>query len=145
MSGMYSRDELASIERDQIEDDRDEAAYLCIGDTVKWTTTDFSYVGCLLKLDGKAFLIQTEHGIMGSRVGDGTLEPSQASLGMPAVRLVEAVAKTAKPGSKLSQAIALVKQFAGLSRKEMIAKLVAEIGLTPAGASTYYSQAKKGA
>ena len=47
-----------------------------------------------------------------------------------------------KPGSKLESVVNLMKANPGKSRKEYIDLVVAQVGMTPAGASTYISNAK---
>lgn len=51
--------------------------------------------------------------------------------------------KKPKTGSKREKVIELVKTHPSLSRKEQIAMVVEKIGMTPAGASTYVSEARK--
>lgn len=54
-----------------------------------------------------------------------------------------ASSKPAKTGSKRDLVEKLVAANPGMSRKEHIAFVVSEIGMTPAGASTYVSGARK--
>ena len=45
--------------------------------------------------------------------------------------------------SKIDQAIEIVKADPTASRKDLVAKFVSELGMTPAGASTYVANARK--
>ncbi len=49
-----------------------------------------------------------------------------------------------QPGTKLERARAIYKANADKSRKEIIQLFVTELNMTPAGASTYHAQCKKG-
>lgn len=52
-------------------------------------------------------------------------------------------ANKGKAGSKKDRAIALYKENKEKSRKEIIELFVSQLGMTTAGASTYYSMAKR--
>lgn len=54
-------------------------------------------------------------------------------------------AKAPKPGSQQEKVSKLYAANADKSRKEVIALIMSEIGMSPAGASTYYQNAKKAA
>ena len=47
-------------------------------------------------------------------------------------------------GTKLARAVIIYQRMAAAARKDVIAALVAELAMTPAGASTYYSNIKAG-
>lgn len=63
--------------------------------------------------------------------------------GATVVQKPKKVIKAARPGSKRDMVEDLVGQTPNLTRKEHIALVVEKIGMTPAGASTYVSGARK--
>jgi hypothetical protein len=54
-------------------------------------------------------------------------------------------AKAAKEPSKKDRTIAIFKSMAGGARKDIIAKMKTDLGLSDAGANTYYQNCKSGA
>lgn len=54
-------------------------------------------------------------------------------------------AKAAKEPSKKDRTIAIFKSMAGSARKDIIAKMKTDLGLSDAGANTYYQNCKSGA
>lgn len=55
---------------------------------------------------------------------------------------VEGELKALKEGSKLAQVVAICKANPTATRKELIALIVEQVGMTAAGASTYHQNAK---
>ena len=53
--------------------------------------------------------------------------------------------KAEKKESKSSKALAIYKEMEGAARKDVIARYISELGMSKAGASTYYQNAKKAA
>jgi len=123
-------------------------------DTVDGHT--FTYVGKLLSLkpmiemDTGSFIItcpQDDLPLFTSATKPKNWKPRKAvSVKRPKIKKVaptKSAPKAATPGSKRHQVEALVRCTADLTRKEHIALVVKRIGMTPAGASTYVSGARK--
>ena len=124
----------------------------------KFTGTDetgtFSYVGLVTGTDSKAgtVTIQTDVGSMTVEASACTSakRPKNAAKVVPATKTVSARTKgpvgsvrSAKKGTKAELVNAYVRENASMTRKELIAGVVESFGMTPAGASTYVSNARK--
>jgi hypothetical protein len=86
---------------------------------------------------------------------NGYLPPEDEDDEIPFIDMAIAALKTPEPmafippqpipttgGSKMDRAKAVYNRMAGAARKDVIAAFVSEVGLTPAGAGTYYQQIK---
>ncbi len=127
-----------------------------VGTWVKWTAEDFSYTGQITKIkDGKITMI-TNDGEMTVPEGDGKFDttwkgPAPSKVAKAAQAAKESPKKVAKPaatGTKKEQAIELVRAYVAKhgsvpARSVGIQLLVAELGMTEGGASTYFNEAKK--
>lgn len=123
---------------------------------VKWTQKDehgkFSHVGQVTASTISTVTMDV-HGLVGLLTldkDDGTFTKASKPAGWntpsSTVAVVPKPKKAARaPGSgtKLDQVVALVRANQCHTRKEYIDLIVDQIGMTPAGASTYYSNAKK--
>jgi hypothetical protein len=74
---------------------------------------------------------------------DDALEP--AGTAAPKDEAPAPAAKAAKEPSKKDRTIAIFKSMAGQPRKDIIAKMKTDLGLSDAGANTYYQNCKSGA
>jgi hypothetical protein len=130
---------------------------------VKWTGEDggFSYVGQIKHFDGETYSIDTEYGIMGVPKDDGRIEQvskpdwwqsdvitvTPVSDAKPKAPRKKSKRQRLKGGgpTKLDQVVHLLEGNPALlnNRKDAIVSIVEQLGMTPAGASTYYSNAKK--
>lgn len=70
-------------------------------------------------------------------------EPAKAAPKAPKKPKATKLVKIAKGPSKAERAAVIFAESAGMSRKEIIERFQKELGMTPAGASTYYSNIKK--
>lgn len=133
------------------------------GDFAKWTAEEngeeFSHIGRIEKINDKRVALQTKKGLMEFSTKDGTLVPHKAvDLTPDEVPEVEASApvektetkvraprkkSTGEGPSKQEQVIEIVKSNPEASRKELIDLVVKQLGMTPAGASTYVYNAKQ--
>ena len=133
-----------------------------IGDFVKWTSTDesgtFSHRGQVIDLTDTIVVLNTTEGRMGVRLEDGKFTKTR-KFDLPDVQpVVKPKARKTKSkktgaakrpsgqpreGSKLAQAIEIAKSLETVDRKTLIAAFVDQLGMTPAGASTYASNVKK--
>lgn len=127
-----------------------------VGTWVKWSAEDFSYVGQIKKIEGDDITFITEEGEMTVKATDGKFETTWS--GKDVARKVEKAAREEKAAApkavkaagltKREQAIELVRAYVakhgGLpTRSEGIKMLVAKLGMTEGGASTYFNEAKK--
>jgi hypothetical protein len=108
-------------------------------------------------MHGDTVIFETADGIVGVHKDDGKFETinkpknwnKQNSVPVAKPVEVEKPKKQINPASggvtKLDQCIALLRANPDLinNRKAAIEKIVSEVGMTPAGASTYFSNAKK--
>ena len=89
---------------------------------------------------------------------DGTVDKIAAMTGISAAQLLAEAdmkgpvdgapvepAKAAKAPSKKDRTVAIFKAMAGSARKDIITKMKADLGLSDAGANTYYQNCKSGA
>lgn len=134
-------------------------------DFVKWTSSEkgeeFSHVGRLESINDKWVKLQTSRGLFEFRRTDGTLEAHeevdltpvasfepneiQAAPSAPKEKKEKVVRQRPEKGepSKQDRAVEIVRKHLGSSRKELIDLIIKELGMTPAGASTYVHNAKK--
>lgn len=123
------------------------------GEFAKWSATDdegsFSHVGLIKSVNNAWTTIITKDGEMSFRLQDGTLEPHAAvDLKVKLEKVIEKAEKTTTPsvkrtGTKLEGAIEIVKANVNASRKDLIELFCTQLGMTPAGASTYVNTARK--
>lgn len=141
------------------------------GDFIKWSFTDgqgrYHWIGQVVShKDGMIEFENSVGSVFGIPEGDGTIEkiakPSswdreRASLGKALIARTREEKKAAvksikKPKTnrsgqptKIDQVIALLNENPDLinNRKQAIDEIVRVVGMTPAGASTYFSNAKK--
>jgi hypothetical protein len=121
-----------------------------VGEYIKWTGQEggesFSYVGQIISINEVWVEMQTAHGRFCVKRTDGTFEASE-----PVALEVKSAAKPTlnvpkrdvKEGSKLERAVAIYKAMAEPTRGKLIEAFVAQLGMTPAGASTYAAQVRK--
>lgn len=119
------------------------------GDKVRWNFTDddgeYSYTGTITRIADNRFWMKTATGKVSSTLDDGTF--TVISKG----NVVEdntppPVKKTSRKKNgptKVDLIVDLLKADPPTSRKDAIEKIVAAGISTPAGASTFYNQAKK--
>lgn len=123
------------------------------GQFIKWSTEDFSHIGMVVSF-GERVTILTEEGEMSFDANDGKVEavrrPSKFNIEAGIHKVKEAAAAEAKPkrqpkaGSKKELALEMFRKLDELpTRKEGIAMLVSELGMTEAGASTYFAMVKR--
>lgn len=121
------------------------------GQFAKWSTEEFTHVGMVVSF-GESITMLTEEGEMTFNADDGSVEavrrPKNFSVEAGINKVKEEAAKSAKPapkaGSKKARAIELFSNLDELpTRKEGIKMLVDELGMTEAGASTYFAMVKK--
>jgi hypothetical protein len=126
---------------------------------IKWTGKDesgkFSYTGQVKMMHGDTVIFEDADGAMyGVHKNDGVFESivkpknwnrPKSVMAKPIEVKPKKIKKTSGSPTKLDQVIALLKANKNLidNRKAAIEKIVAEVGMTPAGASTYFSNAKK--
>lgn len=129
-----------------------------MSDYIKWTHEDGFEVGQTVSLsigEDRTITFSNAKGLFEVPLSDGKFEEIsketfiQLNHGETPVRDVPTKDTTPKPksvksGSKKEQAIALYKANSGMSRKELIELFIRELGMTPAGASTYVHLAKNG-
>lgn len=128
---------------------------------IRWTGKDddgkFSYTGQIKMMHGDTVIFEDADGVAyGIHKDDGVFEsiskpknwnrPKSVMLKPIEVeKPKKSIKKTDGGPTKLDQVVALLRANPALinDRKKAIEKIVEEIGMTPAGASTYYSNAKK--
>lgn len=116
---------------------------LVVGMTVKWTAEEGSHIGVVERYKNGRVSLRTNVGLLEMSDKDGTFKQTSEKPEV-VVREVEAPApKQVKAGTKLEQAVAIFKANQKATRQELIAAFVKQLGMTPAGASTYANQVKK--
>lgn len=129
---------------------------------IRWTGADddggeASYAGQVTRVREGRITFRTSIGTMTVPQDDGEFkvtrkpkgwkaEPELAPTRLPKVRPAKPRKRRkarAKTGGKLPQVVALVREHNPATRKEAIALIVRELGMSDAGASTYYNMAKK--
>lgn len=119
-----------------------------VGDFIKWTGQDedgkFSHTGKIISLNEVWVEFQTPAGTMTVKRTE-KLEPAEAiELKSQAAKpKVDAPKREVKGGSKLEQAVAIYKAMTEPSRSKLIQAFVTQLGMTPAGASTYANTVRK--
>lgn len=118
-----------------------------IGDFIKWTGQDedgkFSHTGKIVSLNDVWVEFQTPVGLMCVKRTE-KLEPAQpVALKSEAKPKVEAAKREPGTGTKLERAVAIYKAMTEPTRQKLIEAFVAQLGMTPAGASTYAAQVRK--
>ena len=121
-----------------------------IGDFIKWTGQDedgkFSHTGKIVSLNEVWVEFQTPVGRMCVKRTDGkfeTAKPISLEVESKAKPTIGATKRDVKEGSKLERAVAIYKAMAEPTRGKLIEAFVAQLGMTPAGASTYAAQVRK--
>lgn len=121
-----------------------------VGDFIKWTGTEdgesFSYVGQIISQNDVWIEFQTPLGRMCVKRTDGKFEaakPISLEVECKAKPTIGATKRDVKEGSKLERAVAIYKAMAEPTRGKLIEAFVAQLGMTPAGASTYAAQVRK--
>jgi len=122
---------------------------------IKWTSSDdegeFSHVGLELTSGDTITMMLSDGTELSFPSDDGTVVPAQRPVNFgkvapsaPRVTVVRA-AKAAKPGSKREKALIIVRDLFGKGHgKEMtVQRLIDVLGMSPAGAQTYFYNAKK--
>lgn len=116
-----------------------------LNSNVKFTGTDesgpFSHVGKCIAINGADITMTSEYGEMVVPITD--VVKTREARSKREIEAPETIKATVRAGSKADQVQRLVAANPLLTRKEMMAKIVADIGMTPAGASTYFSNAKR--
>lgn len=128
------------------------------GSFVRFTANDprdgkFSFVGQITAVTPETVSMEAEapYGTVGVENDPSKFTVARKPRGWKTPEPVVAPAKAKKSkktrakrsGTKLDEVVVLVRENADLSRKELIALVVDKIGMTPAGASTYVSNARK--
>lgn len=134
---------------------------LSIWDSIKWTATDtegeYNHQGNIVGLDERHVTFQTQHGVMSVEFVAGTIEKVKAikfegeehppRLAVSTTRAPIPIAAKAKrdpkTGTKLDRAFELYQGLTDKSRKNAIKTFTEQLGMTPAGASTYQAICKK--
>lgn len=135
---------------------------MIVGNTVRWTAKDdqgtYSYKGVVKEVTDTHVKLETDEGIFSVEKNDGTFKVLKRTAYVPPVDvLAKIVTKTSskKPaGTKTKrvgkttrvQALEIYKRMsvnAEPARKDVIAAFVKDLGMTPAGASTYHYNCKK--
>lgn len=132
-----------------------------VGSFIKWKGKDdgerIEYVGQFREMNEETVIFDTDQGTMGVHKDDGSFTVTKKPVGWstrpvapPHPKSVVVVPKQRKKRAsngptKLDRVVDLLKENKDLisNRKEAINKIVEVIGMTPAGASTYFSNAKK--
>lgn len=125
-----------------------------IGKHITWIVDGHSEHGVCIFDDGKRYEMQTACGVMGFPYGDGEVKVGDKATEMPTRNtvVVEATPAAVKrqprqvsgQPTKRERAVAIYNKMVGASRKAIIEAFIAELDMTPAGASTYYAQCKAG-
>lgn len=126
---------------------------------IKWTSNDdngkFFIVGQVKMVKNDTIIFEDEEGLMyGIPKDDGQLESIKKPKNWNRPKSVVSEVPKTKPKkikkasggkTKIDQVIDLLRANKDLinNRKAAIEKIVTEVGMTPAGASTYFAKAKK--
>jgi hypothetical protein len=118
-----------------------------VGEYIKWTGQDedgkFSHTGKIVSISEVWVEFQTPDGLMCVKRTE-KLEPAQpVELKSEAKPKVEAAKREPGNGTKLERAVAIYKAMTEPTRQKLIEAFVAQLGMTPAGASTYAAQVRK--
>lgn len=120
------------------------------GEFIKWTGKEdgeeFSYVGQIISINEVWVEFQTAHGRFCIKRTDGKFEaaePISLAVECKAKPTLDVVKRDVKEGSKLERAVAIYKAMTEPTRGKLIEAFVAQLGMTPAGASTYAAQVRK--
>ncbi len=129
-----------------------------VGDTVKWTTRDDVVTGILMAFDGKRYTISPGNCTMEFPVGDGKVELVEPLLVQQVGRVMRPYQVAAIEAIKAMPTITMevcgvtkkqraegiytCMQGRGASRTDIIHEFMATLGMTMAGASTYYANCK---
>lgn len=136
------------------------------GQAIKWTATDeqgqFSYTGVVTDVDKERVVFVTSMGTMSVPVGDGSLTPTKMSkkvkeLTLPDVKVKKAEKSSAEPKktrakrsrnggpTKFEQALVIYNDLAGKGHGKdvTIQRFMDVLGMTVAGATTYFYNCKK--
>jgi hypothetical protein len=122
-----------------------------LNSTVKWTATDeqgeFSHVGKCIAVVGEMVTMSTLCGEMTVPANEvkktREARTNHTAQDQQAEAVDVYVPTTVRPGSKAAQAVELIRTILSAGRQESIALLMAELGMSQAGASTYNSNARK--
>lgn len=131
-----------------------------IHEFIKWTTKDdqgeFSHQGQIILLDETKVMFHTKLGVMTVDYNDGEFEKIKALKSdeletaprVPVTPTREPIAIVArrrelKMDTKLAKAYDLYQKLEDKSRKHVIKMFTEQLGMTPAGASTYQAICKK--
>jgi hypothetical protein len=118
-----------------------------IGDFIKWTGQDedgkFSHTGKIISLNEVWVEFQTPVGVMCVKRTEKLTAAEPIELKSVAKPKVEPAKAEPKAGTKLERAIAIYKAMTEPTRSQLINAFVTQLGMTPAGASTYAAQVRK--
>lgn len=121
-----------------------------VGEFIKWTGKEdgesFSYVGQIISINEVWVEFQTPIGKVCVKRTDGKFEAAEPiALEVEKVKVPKAdkAKRDPKTGTKLEQAIVIYKAMDEPTRAKLIEAFVTQLGMTPAGASTYAAQVKK--
>lgn len=123
-----------------------------VGEFIKWTGKEdgeeFSYVGQILSINEVWVEFQTQQGKFCIKRTDGKFEAAEPitleveSKAKPAVKADKAK-RDPKTGTKLELAVGIYKAMVEPTRAKLIEAFVSQLGMTPAGASTYAATVRK--
>lgn len=119
-----------------------------VGDTIKWTAEGKTVTGQVLAMDDKRVKFQTKTEVLDVLLDDGKFEVIDGTVAVepsPAPQRKARSAKTKRPpaaGTKTEAAMAIYKAMPNGTRQEIIKAFIDRIGLSPAGAATYYTNCK---
>lgn len=112
---------------------------------VRWSFEDGSYDGEVLAVTNSRIILQTDVGIIGVDQNDGEFKQIKRPANKPVtklVKIVEPVRETVR-GSKKELAMAIYNANKDEPKSHVVELFVKQLGMTPAGASTYYYNCKK--
>jgi len=117
------------------------------GSFTKWTGADeegtFSHIGKIVSQNETWIDIQTPVGLMHVRRQDGTFEEHAPITLKESVQAPKTVTKHHKGNTKIGRALVIYQGMKNASRQQLMAAFVEQLGMSPAGASTYAAQVKK--
>lgn len=118
-----------------------------VGDFIEWTGQDedgkFSYTGKIISLNEVWVEFQTPVGTMTVKRTEKLTPASPIKLDACTERTKSKPKAEPGTGTKLERAVAIYKAMTDPTRQKLIEAFVTQLGMTPAGASTYAAQVRK--
>lgn len=131
-----------------------------IHEYIKWSAKDeegeYNHVGQIIALDETKVTFRTKHGVMSIEYTNGEFEKTKAiKLDDPtpgpripvtsarAPIVIQTRRRDPNAATKLERAMELYQSLTDKTRKNVIKVLIDQLGMTPAGASTYQAICKK--